>query len=1057
MEHRARITRYSLIASVVAIIILGVTSYFKIMHEKSVAIKNEQIAIEQQHIAETQRENAERLRQEKERDATNIRGHMAQISLRKASDVIQQSPLHNRQYAQMATYAGAAAKFIENIDMEIAQQLQIPIGNIKKQIKSKISTALLEHSLLWKTMGVKNIFRNKGAQICWSVDGKFIATAHNHNIVLWNVHGENLRTWTTTDHIRHIRFSSDGKYLFAAVNQNIKVYDLETTHNDTLSGHDAPINALEFYGELLVSACANGEIHLWDVTARKNIQRIKYSQPITHIAPCRSVEKIAFATRENMGIFDVAKKSFVAIVGDDHIPYTALAFSVDGKFIASASSDNIIKIWDEQLKSVHQNFAGHTATIHQLLFKNNEALLSASDDALIKTWNLTTKSSTSVKHSQPVKRIAIANDLLCAIDNRGHAILWKNSEKVKTGHGFYDGYHNLIFRKNVLFVGKNNKINIYNTHNAKKIHELQTKGHQIDVSSDGKILAIAIEDKIHLWHTSDKKYIGKLTIGQNFHSMNFQPQKNVIAVCIDNDIQLWNLQTQKIQTVVQREQGVQSLHFSNSGGKIIITHGDISIEVWDISQGQSVYNGQSVQSDGTRCLYQFDAESIVEDAVFSADENLVALRTHSGEIHIYKHTAQQWKMCSTVVNKAKSYGEVVFHPQNNEILCTSNNDGIYIFHLQLAAQTPHRIVQFIELENSATYRFAQHGKTLATMTKNDIRLWQVKNSDSTFNGRGVTTSADGRFVAWIQGMNSIIIYDTQTHKKWSLPERHLESVLQLTFQPQTNILASTDAESIIFLHKITDTQVIINETNMIGSYLFFNHDGSRAITLDMHQELVYMWDPRNGKPLYDIEHDDFAANAIFSDDGKHFATDNGYDIFIWFTDTGEQKTTLRGSVKKFLSLNDTVIAYSDYQGNIVHYNLETAKSTKTPQKKTFSYKNSVVSLEDEVLYVNREGKKDAVKKILGKVDYLRCTDEMVFAQKGSVIELIHIDKTKKIVFGKKTSSGFTWNPTIRKWIFHVDERNLLHAMEGFFAQKMMPSLSLQKFSPPLYLWSNGKF
>lgn len=1052
-QYRARMMKYALIVSVITIVVIGITSYLKIVYEKSVAVKNAQIAEEQKYIAETQRESAERLRREKERDATNIRGHMAQISLHKASDIAQKSPLHDRQYSQIATYAGAAAKFIKNIDMNIAQQLRIPIHNIKQQVKSKISTALREHSLLWTTLGTHNIFHHKGARICWSSDGNLLATAYTHNIILWNMQGQNLRTWTTTDEVSAICFSQNNKHICAAVNKNIKIFDLHTTQRHTLSGHDAPITALKIYNESLVSACTNGEIHLWDLATGKNIQTIKYSQPITTIAPCSATQKIAFTTQDNIGLIDVTQRSIIKVIGIDSAPITSLAFSPSGDFIACATHDNVIKICDGNLQGIHTSFAGHSAKINRLLFKSDQELLSVSDDNSIKIWNLTTKEHISIAHTRPVKEIAATRDLLCTMDDNGYATLWKNNHKVNSFPGHRDTPHNLIFRQNLLFVHNNKQINIYDEYSGQKIYELNTPVYGIDVNMEGSLLAIATEKEVDLWDTAHKRYVGKLHIGQHFdHKLiKFRPQHHAIAICVNNDIQLWNLQTQKMYAVIERTQGTASINFSNDGQKLITTSQGLTVQIWDIHEARTTYNYTTKNSDGSLCLYEFDSEDRTDYATFNATGNFIALSTDFGQIHVYQYIDNRWKMYTKIINNAQPYAIPVFHPQRNNVICANNSKGVYIFRLQ--ANSP-QIMQFIELSDAQYYCLAQHGNTLATATQTNVKLWQVKNSDEEFSGRGVTTSSDGRFIAWIQGVRSIVVYDTKTHKKWQVPEKHLESITKLTFHPQSNILASADGENIIFLNKITDTKIEVKDTNMIGYHLTFSKDGSKAVTLNMREELVHIWDAQNAQSLWDIEHDDFAYHAIFSDNGTLLATDNGSNIFIWDVDSGKLLATLAATAKDLVSFSGTTITYKNFQDELVDCDIETAKSTPRAEKMVFAYKENIISLDNEVLYINTQGKKHAIKKISGKIEYLCFAEQFIVVQKNLRIELIHLNKTKQVVFANNTSSGFVWNPDKQKWIFHVDEKNLLHAMEGFFAQKMMPSLSLRTFSPPLYLWNS---
>ncbi len=69
---------------------------------------------------------------------------------------------------------------------------------------------------------------------------------------------------------------------------------------------------------------------------------------------------------------------------------TALAFSLDGKLIASTGSDRSIKIWDAITGEHLQTLTGHTDYIPLLLFIDDRTIVSQSYDKTIRQWDLTT-------------------------------------------------------------------------------------------------------------------------------------------------------------------------------------------------------------------------------------------------------------------------------------------------------------------------------------------------------------------------------------------------------------------------------------------------------------------------------------------------------------------------------------------------------------------------------------------------------------------------------------------------------------------------------------------
>ncbi|MEE9159283.1 MAG: hypothetical protein V3U60_12955, partial [Gammaproteobacteria bacterium] len=64
-----------------------------------------------------------------------------------------------------------------------------------------------------------------------------------------------------------------------------------------------------------------------------------------------------------------------------------LAFSPDGKWLATAGGGNVIKLWDAKTASIKKTLNGHKDYVHGLAFSPDGArLASASRDRTIKIW-----------------------------------------------------------------------------------------------------------------------------------------------------------------------------------------------------------------------------------------------------------------------------------------------------------------------------------------------------------------------------------------------------------------------------------------------------------------------------------------------------------------------------------------------------------------------------------------------------------------------------------------------------------------------------------------------
>ena len=274
----------------------------------------------------------------------------------------------------------------------------------------------------------------------------------------------------------------------------------------------------------------------------------------------------------------------------------AVAFSADGKTLASGGDDATVKLWDVPTGKEKQTLTGHKYKVTSVAFSpDGKMLASGSEDYTVKVWDVASGGlKQTLNHDYQVTAIAFSPDgaSLATAVYSGNVLLW--DAQTWTRKQEFSGkeiVHGLAFSPDSRLVasGAEKAIKIWN---AQSGETQMLSGHTSDVRSvcfspDGQTLASAGDDRsVILWDLATAKPKQTLTGAESsVYAVAFSPDGRTIASggLNENKVRLWDARTGAPKTSLEGEfsYSIYSVAFSPDGGLLAAASADKTVKLWE--------------------------------------------------------------------------------------------------------------------------------------------------------------------------------------------------------------------------------------------------------------------------------------------------------------------------------------------------------------------------------------------------------------------------------------------------------------------------------------------
>jgi len=565
----------------------------------------------------------------------------------------------------------------------------------------------------------------------------------------------------------------------------------------------------------------------------------------------------------------------------------ALAWSPDGRVIASGSWDGTVRIWDVETAETVAILKAHKGRLTSVAFSPDGHLLATgAEDSRLNLWNVETRSIVlTITNSNPRAVFSPKNRLL-AVGTGGNQwgealgdieLLDFNSGQVvrrlpKSGDRAAftpDG-------SRLATANGTNGIVIWDVATGQAVKTFQTITNHVmclAFSPDGRALAFGtFEGRIGLWDLEDQgSPLLREPTGDGVTGLSFSPAGNTLAASVySHKLELWDTtERRKIDTLLGHAGEVWSIAFAPDGKMLASGSEDGMVMLWNPTHKTNdeitladvspyFWLGHPSFSPDSRTLAIGDRKGHVQlvDAGSLQPQRILTnaglpVAFSANGMNLLTRNLEFKRLQLWEINAGKALSSVSMRLSEHDWLAAAISDD----WATIVVGSLDGTVEFVDPQNGRltgqtnipiapyTLELSPNGHTLAVggsvgSLNGVAELWDVTTKRKLWRFGGhkqrvsvVTFSPDGRFLATGSWDSTLKLWDVKTGHELATLSGHKRAVVCAAFSPEGRTLASScNDQTIKFWNLATFREVASYPANDPPHLLRFSPDGGTMIS-----------------------------------------------------------------------------------------------------------------------------------------------------------------------------------------------------------------------------------